>query len=433
MPTAVVLGGGLSGLMAASTLSQSGFRTLLLEKDHALGGLASSYLVNGEYIPKTYHHVMHGDLTTLKTIRNLGLENELYWRKLRVGFHSKGRSYDFSSSLSILRFKPLSICGRIKFGFLVFEARRKRNWRELEGASVEEYCKDKVGEEAYKLVDYIVRAKFAEPPNNVSAAWLMSRFGHESKSVSNRFGYLKGGVERIIKGLVARCVENNGIVRTATEVSRIKTKAGKVSGIEYEDKGKTKEIDTDIIVSTLPIPEFLKVVEDLPYGYRASLEKIRYKSSLCAAIALSERISPYYWLNVMDLEKYPFVGVFEHGHLNAELRCPSVIFAVKYLDSSNRFWHESDREIVEDFLLHLGTLFDCDVKERTLWWRLHRAEYSTPLFVPNYGDNMPEAESPVGGLFIGGISRTYPEDRYMGTALQTGAEAAQAALLSRGE
>ncbi|MDH5447473.1 MAG: FAD-dependent oxidoreductase [Candidatus Bathyarchaeota archaeon] len=430
MAKAVVLGGGLSGLIAASTLSENGFKTVLLEKNGTLGGLASSYLIDGEHIPKTYHHVMYGDSVTLKTIRDLGLESDLYWRKLKVGFYSQGKSYDFSSPLSILKFKPLSFWGRIKFGLLVFKARQKMDWQELEGVDVENYCKATAGEEAYKLINYIVQAKFAEPPNNVSAAWLMSRFGHESKSVSDRFGYVSGGIEKIVTGLAMRCQKNDGVVKTGAKVTSVVIKKGKVKKVKYAEKGRTQEITTDIVISTLPIPVLLKVVKDLPQEYRKSLENIEYKSSLCAALALSERLSLFYWLNIMDLEKYPFVGVFEHGHLNTELKHPSLMFVVKYLNSTDDFWQKSDKEIVEEFLPHLSDIFDCDVREKLLWWRLHRAQYSTPLFIPDYGKHMPEAKSPVKGLYTGGISRTYPRDRYMGTALKTGIDAAQAALLN---
>jgi len=427
MTKVVVLGGGLSGLAAAYLLANNGMQPLLLEKDETLGGLASSYFMNGSYIPKTYHHVMYGDTVTLKMIHDLGLEKDLYWRKLKVGFYSKNKFYDFSSSLSILRFKPISLWGRIKFGLLVLKARRKSNWRELDGVAVEDYCLKTTGKEAYKLVNYITQAKFAEPSNNVSAAWLMSRFGHESKSVSDQFGYLKGGIEQLVQNIAEQCTKK-GTIKTNASVTRIHVKKAKIDKIEYVENGQSKEVKPDIVISTLPIPVLLKIMENPPEEYVRQLENIKYKSSLCAAIALSKRVSPFYWLNIMDLEKYPFVGVFEHGHLNTQLKYPSLMFVVKYLNASDGFWQKPDQEIVEDFLLHLNDVFDCNIKEHLLWWRLHRAEYSTPLFSPNYGKFMPETKSPVKGLYIGGISRTYPRDRYMGTALQSGLSAAQAAL-----
>jgi protoporphyrinogen oxidase len=247
--------------------------------------------------------------------------------------------------------------------------------------------------------------------------------------VSNQFGYLRGGIERIINGLETICRNNGGIVRTGAQVSRIVLKNDKVSKVEYRKNGKLREIKTDKVISTLPIPVLLKVSENLPQDYRKSLGNIKYKSSLCATIALTDRISPFYWLNIMDLKGYPFVGVFEHGHLNTDLKYPSVMFVVKYLDSTNKFWLKNDQEIVDEFILNLEEIFECDLTKRLLWWRLHRAKYSTPLFSPNYGKFMPKCESPVEGLYIGGISRTYPRDRYMGTALKTGLEASEVALL----
>lgn len=424
----VVLGGGLSGLMGASLLSQRGAKTVLLEKEDRLGGLAASYLIDGQHIPMTYHHVMDSDVTTLNTIHNLGLEEKLYWKKLKVGFFSQGKFHDFSSSFSILRFKPIRLWGRIRFGLLVLRARQKSDWSQLDGTSVENYCKKAAGKEAYKLISYIVQAKFAESPGNVSAAWLMSRFGHESKSVSNQFGYLEGGIERIITGLADYCRKEDCPVKTGAKVTRVKLKDEGVNKVQYEVNGTTREIRTESVISTLPIPLLLKTIDDLPKEYRKSLENIKYRSSICATFALTEKISPFYWLNVMDLDKYPFVGVFEHGHLNSELRCPSIMFAVKYLNSTDKFWNKSDKEIIAEFLPHLSDIFECDIEERLLWWRLHRAQYSTPLFTPDYGKHMPGCASPIQGLYIGGISRTYPKDRYMGTALKTGTEAAEAAL-----
>ncbi|MEM3054218.1 MAG: FAD-dependent oxidoreductase [Candidatus Bathyarchaeia archaeon] len=429
MTEVVVLGGGLAGLAACHKLSLNGFRTLLLEKSKDLGGLASSYLIDGNFVPKTYHHVMFGDEDTLNIIKDLGLENTLYWRKLKVGFYSHGKFYDFSSPYSILKFKPLSPVGRIKFGLLVFKARSWMPWDSLDGVNVEDYVLSIAGKEAYKLIDYIVRAKFAEPPANISAAWLMSRFGHESRSVSNKFGYLNDGINEIVNGLATSCIENKCLIKTGAEVTKILFRDGSIKKLEYkEENGKIKTIQPKIVISTLPIPVFLQVSEGLPSDYEELLGNIRYKASLCACLAFSRRISPFYWLNVMDLNRYPFVGAFEHSHLNRNLKWPSLMYLVKYLDVTDHFWRKYDSEIVEEFLDGLSNIFDADLKESLLWWRLHRAEYSTPIFAPDYGKYKPQVRSPIKGLYIGGISRTYPQDRYMGTALKTGLEAAQAVV-----
>lgn len=428
MTKVLILGGGLSGLSAAHYLSQRDFNIILLEKEADLGGLASSYSIDNQHIPKTYHHIMYGDEITLNLLRDLGLTNFLYWKKLKVGFYSNKNFHDFSSSLSILKFKPISLWGRLKFGLLVLKARQKTNWTHLDGLNIEDYCLPTSGEDAYKLINYIVQAKFAESPRNISAAWLMSRFGHESKSVSDKFGYLDGGIKLIIDGLVNRCITRKGIIKTRTKATHITIKNEQVKNVLYEEDGKLREIKPDVVISTLPTPLLLDICEGLPEEYKASLKNIRYKASLCVTLALQRIVSPFYWLNIMDLKKHPFVGVFEHKHLNTELTYPSLIYAVKYLDIKNNFWLKSDKELVEEFLRHLSEIFEFNLKEKLLWWRLHRAAFSTPVFTSNYGRFMPEAKSPVENLYIGGISRTYPKDRYIGTALQTGIEAAEAVL-----
>jgi len=81
----VVIGGGLSGLGASYRLSQKGYNVTVLEKEDHVGGLASSYLIDGYYIPKTYHHIMVGDVTTLSLIKELKLYPDLYWKRLKTG------------------------------------------------------------------------------------------------------------------------------------------------------------------------------------------------------------------------------------------------------------------------------------------------------------------------------------------------------------
>lgn len=301
----------------------------------------------------------------------------------------------FSSPYSILKFKPLSYIGRIKFGLLVFKARSGMPWDSLDGVNVEDYVLSTVGKEAYRLIDYIVRAKFAEPPTNISAAWLMSRFGHESKSVSNRFGYINEGINEIVNGLATSCIKNYGIIKTGAEVTKILFRDGSIKKLEYKENGKIKTIQPKIAVSTLPIPVFLQVSEGLTSDYAELLGNIRYKASLCACLAFSRRISPFYWLNVMDLNQYPFVGTFEHGHLNRNLKWPSLMYLVKYLDVVDYFWRKYDSEILEEFLDGLSNIFDADLKGSLLWWRLHRAEYSTPVFAPDYGKYKPHVRSPI--------------------------------------
>jgi protoporphyrinogen oxidase len=82
----LIIGGGLSGLGAGYKLSQEGFKVTVLERRNTVGGMASSYRIENCYIPKTYHHIMSDDRTTIDLIKELNIQDSLYWRRLRTAF-----------------------------------------------------------------------------------------------------------------------------------------------------------------------------------------------------------------------------------------------------------------------------------------------------------------------------------------------------------
>jgi len=421
----VVIGGGLSGLGAGYRLSQKGYNVTVLEKEDHVGGLASSYLIDGYYIPKTYHHIMVGDVTTLSLIKELKLYPDLYWKRLKTGFLYEKTTYDFSSPLSILGFKPLTLLDRIRFGLMVWAARKKKDWMHLDNVNVKDWVCENHGRGVYEnLVKHIVVNKFNESPEKISAAWLMSRFGHESRSVSGRFSYIRnGGIHRIIDCLEEEIKKNQGEVRTRSSVERVEVEQGKVKGVVYgEDE---KFIETDVAISTVPTPILLKTVADFPKPYKERLEQIRYKACICVTLGLKEKVSKYYWLNIVG--NYPFVGLFEHRHLNIDPSPTGVMYIVKYLDTDHPDWGRSNDCIVEHYLDKLEDIFP-RVKEKILWSRVFKAPYSTPVYSINFGHYMPSIHSPIHGLYITGISCIYPKDRYMGTALTSGFEAADVVM-----
>ena len=177
------------------------------------------------------------------------------------------------------------------------------------------------------------------------------------------------------------------------------------------------------MISTIPIPALLRITDDFPASYQEQLEQIRYKACICLTLGLKEKVSQYYWLNIVG--DYPFVGIFEHRHLNIEPTPPGVMYVVKYLDVTHHDWKMSEDALVEHYLGKLDAIFP-GIKDRLLWWRVFKDPYSTPVYTVNYGKYMPNLTSPITGLYVTGISRIYPEDRYMGTALKSGFEAAEA-------
>ena len=112
--TVVIVGGGLTGLSSADILSDR-FNTILLEKEDFLGGLASSFEINGNLIPKHYHHVLRNNIITRKYLKRFGLEMEK-WNPVNVVIAVNKKIHNIKKVFGLLGFNYLSLWGRFRFG-----------------------------------------------------------------------------------------------------------------------------------------------------------------------------------------------------------------------------------------------------------------------------------------------------------------------------
>ena len=80
-PTVAIIGGGLAGLAAACSLSQSGFRVTVFERRPFLGGRASSYEHPAtDEVVDNCQHVLFGCCTNLIAFyQTIGIENKIRW------------------------------------------------------------------------------------------------------------------------------------------------------------------------------------------------------------------------------------------------------------------------------------------------------------------------------------------------------------------
>ena len=126
----LIVGGGFTGLTAAYKLSQEpDFSVTLVEGSDHLGGLAAGFPLLGTTLEKAYHHIFLTDADILKLVEELDLTGKLIWCESSVGIYRDGSVYPFMSPLDLLRFKPCSLPGRLRFGLIALYLQKKKNWR----------------------------------------------------------------------------------------------------------------------------------------------------------------------------------------------------------------------------------------------------------------------------------------------------------------
>ena len=111
----IILGGGLSGLTAGRLLSVENEATII-EYAPFTGGLASSFIINEEVIPKFYHHVIEPDEYSIGEFKRLGLFNNQEWKRINVSIGTEGRLYNIKNPFQLMSIRGTSYWSKLRFG-----------------------------------------------------------------------------------------------------------------------------------------------------------------------------------------------------------------------------------------------------------------------------------------------------------------------------
>ena len=174
-----IIGGGLTGLVAAHALSER-YEVDIFEKMPFLGGCLSSYYINDYWIERYYHHCFSTDTHLFALIDKLGLSEKLEWKTGTTGYYAKKKIYALNTPKEILLYPELSIVDKAKLAYLTLTA-KKADLNALDNIPAERYIIEHLGENVYtSFFEPLLKSKFGEQRKQVSAAWLMSRIAIRS-------------------------------------------------------------------------------------------------------------------------------------------------------------------------------------------------------------------------------------------------------------
>lgn len=420
----VIIGGGLTGLSAAYHLSKRGRDVILVEKDQEVGGLVSSWDMEGYKIEKFYHHISKNDVFLVDLLEDLGIKEKLKWKHGSVGYYYENEVYKMDTPLDLLRFKGLNFIDMIRIAFIVLWVKLKKDYSDLDEISARDWLIEKSGENGYNnFFKPLLKGKFGKNLGDVSAAWLFGRIKFRSKRSfsGEKLGYLDHGFHEFIERLSTGIENNGGKIIKDTTVKEIKTKDGKVVGI-YTSRGEIVAVN---VVSTIPPKELLKLCR-FPIEFEDAIEKIKYQRTLCALLGLETNLlEKVYWLNIKS-EKVPFGAIIEHSnfHNATEYNGIHLVYVVSYVqDEKDELWKSKDEEIISVYINSLEKTFPHFSKNSVKWWRLAREVYSAPIYEKGYLKDIKNIKSPIEGLYVTGMFMTYPE-RSMDESLKLGRDIA---------
>ena len=397
-----ILGGGVCGLVAALHLSKSSEVTIL-ERDRELGGCLSSYRLDGSWVERFYHHCFAGDSHLLSLLDEVGLSDRLEWLKGTTGSFAGGKIHPLNTPLEILRYPYLTIPEKAKLALFTMRA-RKEKLEDLDTVTARAFIVDRLGEGIYnQFFRPLIRSKFGDRENEVSAGWLISRVAIRSNRglSGERLGYLRGGFHLLIERIAEIAGTQGCVIEAGIPAIRMERKDGGwlVNGIRY-----------DRVLSTIPPQEVTRIGgPDLP--------AIPYQGAACMTLGIDRDVTDgIYWLNMKD--PAPYGAVVSHTNF-----IPPDRYGGRILYLASYFQGSMDpalpERMADDFCSRFG------VAPASVRWKKMAVEpFAGPVYTTGYRSHIPAYEQ--GGLFLAGMFSlpNYPE-RSMEGSIVAGTEVAR--------
>lgn len=446
-----IIGGGVLGLTVALRRAQAGDEVIIFEKSREPGGLAASFPVtdrpDGPQLEKFYHHIFQTDKDIIRAIDEMGLRADLEWKTPPTSTFRNGKIYRMDSAfdelksktarkllkpltgsaidtaVAIMRFKPISLVSRLRFGLAGGYLKFESNYERLSKTTAVKWAQKWVGQAGYQaILKPLLTAKFGSKYDQIAMPWMWSRFHERTQFL----GYLRGGFVRFYMKLYDTVLEKGGQIRLGANVTDVKpSENGKV--LVCADG---EELIFDKVVVTTPTRIFTQLAKSaLPQDYverYTGPNSVEHYSAHCVILSLDRKFMDTYWLNLND-PGFPFLALVEHTSYMppSDYDGQHLLYLGNYLPNDHPLLTKSDEEILAEFLPHLKRVnpaFDPSWVVRSWVWK---TPYAQPIVTIGYKDKLPPHQTPIPNVLLANMAHVYPQDRGQNYSIRLGEKIAK--------
>ncbi len=413
-----IIGAGATGLAAAHELIKAGHEVTVLERNNELGGLAASITVQRTPIERYYHHLFTSDTHVISLIKELGLGDKLIFHPASVGVFYDGKLHDFSTPVDILRFEPLALFDRVRFGMSGAYLKVLNDWHPLERRNALDWLSRYAGPQATKIIwEPLLRGKFGNRASDISMAWLWARV----HSRSFKLGYLEGGFDQLYEALADTIQDKGGEIQLSVAIAKITQPSTQDRVTITLADGQTLQYDK--VIATVPQPVFAKLIGS---DTTDNLWQADYLGATCFILELEESFIPYYWLNVNDTT-FPFLAVVEHTNMidRAQYGGKHVVYVGNYVPRDDWRFIEEPEKILQKFIPYLQRINPHFSATKITNWQFSKAPFAQPIVTPDYHTHIPPHATALSNVKLATMSQIYPQDRGQNYAIKMGIKVAR--------
>jgi protoporphyrinogen oxidase len=410
--TCGIVGGGIMGMTLALRLSQQGKKVTVFEAAPELGGLASSWQMNGVEWDKFYHVILLSDFNTRNILKEIELDDKIEWVETKTGFYMNGKLYSMSDTIEFLKFPTLNLFDKFRLGLTILVASRIKNWKKLEKVPVTDWLQKWSGTNTFnKIWLPLLRAKLGDSYTKTSAVFIWATIqrlygARRSGLKKEMFGYVPGGYKRIIEALKQKLIAQGVEIKTSSIATEIKSAAQSKAQITFTD-GMVEEFDS--VISTLPSGLSAKLCNGLTASEIQKLNNIEYLGVICVAVLLDKPVSNFYVTNITDTW-VPFTGVIEMSALvdKKYFNNNNLVYLPKYVSPTDPLFNFSDEEIKTFFIKNFKKMYPWITDDNLKFVGVARARHVITVLQKEYSQNLPGIKTSIPNVYI--INTSYIMD-----------------------
>jgi protoporphyrinogen oxidase len=407
------------GLASALDLLEDGHRVTVLEAAPEPGGLAGSFDFGGVAAEKFYHFICGADRVYIRWLERLGLLSRLRWRRTRMGLFYDGGLHPFGDPSSLLRLPVMSLSSRLRYGYHVWSAIRLKNWKPLENVRAKPWLIEGEGEEPYRVIwEPLLRDKFGDETENLSAAWIWSRIQRLASSRSRFFqewlGFVQGGTRVFIDALKESVRAKGGRIHCEVPVEEILMDGDLVGAV----RAAGNEYPADAFVSTAPLPILAQVGRGLPEDYLRAALDLDNIGVRCILLKLEKPLSPYFWINTNAADN-PLCGLIEYTNLHPpeDFGGYSFVYSPLYVSSTTAEYRRPDEEVLNETLDGISAVRPEFDRSSVVDYRVFRAPFAQPVCPVGFTKRLAPIQTPVANLVAADTTHLLPYDRSISDSL----------------
>jgi protoporphyrinogen oxidase len=295
--------------------------------------------------------------------------------------------------MELLRFPLVGPLGKVRLAWSVLRCLRIRDWKTLEGITVEVWLMKLCGRRTYeKFWKPLLLAKLGEHYKRVSAVFIWTYItrifsARDTAAQREHLGHVSGGYRTVIHRLEELIHSRGGEIRKGTSVKAIRPRTE--GGLWVDWDGRREEFDK--VICTSPVDILRRMAGEELLRVTAPGKSVEYLGVICLVLITRRPITPYYVLNIAD-PRVPFTGVIGISTVvpPEETAGLYLTYFPKYVLSDDPLLREPEETLRTQFLQGVSVMYPDLSADAIVGAHINRAMKVQPLQVLGYSSIVPQ-------------------------------------------